>query len=74
MKEPIAVPFKTNSEVRIDTASIPAHTAANIARTALDAILKDYFRPEVQEDYQRWKAERYSQVKKNADCPDMPVS
>lgn len=74
MKERIAVPIGSASAVRINTASIPAHTATNIAQTALAAILRDYLRPEVQADYQRWKAERDSQVKKNVDCPDIPVS
>ena len=44
--------------IHIDTAQIPAHVALNIGQVAFQAILRDYQRPEIQADYQRWKVER----------------
>lgn len=56
MKKLRAVPAIAGTSV--DTESIPAHVSMNLAQVALAAILRDYQRPEVQVDYQRWKAER----------------
>lgn len=60
MKELKAVPVSSGTVVRIDTGSISAHTATILAQSALAAIQRDFLRPEIQEDYRRWKAERDS--------------
>lgn len=52
-----AVPIGAGA-VHINTGSIPAHVGQNIAQVALRAIQRDYANPEVQADYQRWKAAR----------------
>lgn len=58
MKELKAVPVSSGTVVSINTGSISAHTATSLAQSALAAIQRDYLRPEIQEDYRRWKAER----------------
>ena len=42
----------------IKPALIPETVGLDIARTILPAILRDYADPEIQADFQRWKAER----------------
>lgn len=54
----IATPAAANATVEIDTASIPAYTGVHIAQFTLEALRRDYARPEVQEEYQKWKAAR----------------
>lgn len=61
----IAVPVDTGTAVHIDTSKISAHTATSLAQAALAAIQRDYLRPEIQEDYQRWKAERAARKAEN---------
>lgn len=65
MRELIAVPVDTGTAVHIDTSKISAHTATSLAQAALAAIQRDYLRPDIQEDYQRWKAEREARRKEN---------
>ena len=45
----------------IKPALIPDTVGLDIARTILPAILRDYADPEIQADFQRWKAERAAQ-------------
>lgn len=40
------------------TSRKPPCITSHLARTVFMAALKDYQRPEVQEDYRRWKKER----------------
>ena len=42
----------------INPALIPDTVGLDIARTILPAILRDYADPEIQADFQRWKAEQ----------------
>ena len=44
--------------VHINTDQIPKYVGENIAQMALRAIQRDYADPAVQEDFQRWKAEK----------------
>lgn len=57
----IAVPVDSGTPVRIKTGSIPAFVAGNLAQSAFTAIHKAWENPEIQADYQRWKAERNKQ-------------
>lgn len=41
-----------------DTKRVPPCITSHLARAVFTAALKDYQRPEVQEDYRRWKKER----------------
>ena len=50
--------------VRIETRRIPASVGENLAQTALRAIQRDFTNPDIQADYQRWKAERSAKRKK----------
>lgn len=56
MKNLRAVPL--GSAPPVDTTSIPASTAHNIAQVAHRALLRDWNDPAIREDYRRWKAER----------------
>lgn len=58
MKELKTVPADTGTTVKINTSSIPDHVATNIAQSALAAMQRDALRPEIQEDFYSWKAER----------------
>lgn len=40
------------------TSRKPPCITSHLARAVFTAVLKDYQRPEVQEDYRRWKKER----------------
>lgn len=51
----------------IKPALIPETVGLDIARTILPAILRDYADPEIQADFQRWKAERASRHKGESD-------
>lgn len=48
----------------INPSLIPAVVGKDIARTILPAILRDYADPEIQADYQRWKAARHANTQK----------
>lgn len=54
----IAVPVEPGIEIKIHTADIPAYVSVNIAQAAFEALRKDYARPEIQAEYQQWKAAR----------------
>ncbi len=49
---------QTVSGAPIKPALIPETVGRDIARTILPAILRDYADPEIQADFQRWKAEK----------------
>ena len=53
-----AVPVSPGTGIRIHTADIPAHVGTDLAQAAFEALRKDYSRPEIQAEYQRWKAAR----------------
>lgn len=53
-----AVPVSPGTGIKIRTADIPAHVGMNLAQAAFEALRKDYSRPEIQAEYQRWKAAR----------------
>lgn len=50
-----------NGTIRIDTDSIPAHIQLELAKAAFPSIQEAYADPEIQKDFQRWKAERTKQ-------------
>jgi hypothetical protein len=58
MNELKAVPVLTCPAPRINHGAIPRHTQSNIARLVLDAVQRDFQRPEIKEDYERWLAQR----------------
>lgn len=53
-----AVPVNPGTGIKIRTADIPAHVGTDLAQTAFEALRRDYSRPEIQAEYQRWKAAR----------------
>ena len=56
-KELKAVPV-SGTMPSINTSTIPIGVKTSIAQTVFEAIQRDFQRPEVREDYGRWKAER----------------
>lgn len=58
MRRMTTVPVDSGTQVHINTSDIPAHVATNLAQAVFEAIHREYADPEVQADYQRWKAER----------------
>ena len=61
MKRLTTVPESSGTTVHINTSDIPAHVATNLAQALFEAIHREYEDPEVQADFQRWKAERQRQ-------------
>ncbi len=57
-KELRAVPVNTGTTPRIKVSAIPQGPKTSIAQVVFEAIQMDFQRPEIQEDYQRWKAQR----------------
>lgn len=57
-KELKAVPVNTGTIPRINTSAIPQGPKTSIAQVVFEAIQRDFQRPEIQEDYQRWKSQR----------------
>lgn len=53
-----AVPVNPGTDIKIRTADIPAHVGTDLAQTAFEALRRDYSRPEIQAEYQKWKAAR----------------
>lgn len=53
-----AVPVNPGTGIKIHTADIPAHVGTDLAQAAFEALRRDYSRPEIQAEYQRWKAAR----------------
>lgn len=53
-----AVPVNPGTGIKIHTADIPAHVGTDLAQTAFEALRRDYSRPEIQAEYQKWKAAR----------------
>lgn len=58
MKRLTTVPVESGTTVHIKTGDIPAHVATNLAQALFEAIHREYTDPEVQADYQRWRAQR----------------
>lgn len=58
MKRLTTVPDTESTPVRINTSDIPAHVATNLAQAVFEAIHREYDRPEIQADFQKWKEER----------------
>lgn len=52
------VPVDSGTSVRIKTSNIPAFVAGNLAQSAFEAIHRAWENPEIQADYQHWKANR----------------
>lgn len=46
------------ADTAASTSRKPPCITSHLARAVFTAVLKDYQRPEVQEDYRRWKKER----------------
>ncbi|WP_217960204.1 hypothetical protein [Acutalibacter muris] len=46
------------NEPRVITKEIPPSVQFTLAQAAFEAIRRDFERPEVREDYERWKAAR----------------
>jgi len=61
MRRLTTVPESSGTTVHINTSDIPAHVATNLAQALFEAIHREYEDPEVQADFQRWKAERQRQ-------------
>ena len=57
MREPIAV-LTVDNRRGIQTKTIPAAVAMNLGQALFEAVKKDFQRPDVQADFERWKAER----------------
>ena len=60
-KELKAVPV-SGTMPSINTSTIPIGVKTSIAQTVFEAIQRDFQRPEVREDYERWKAERAAAI------------
>lgn len=58
MKRMATVPVDSGTSVQINTGDIPAFVAVNLAQAAFEALHRAWENPEIQADYQRWKAER----------------
>lgn len=54
----IAVPVDSGTPVQINTSDIPAFVAVNLAQAAFEALHRAWENPEIQADYQRWKAQK----------------
>lgn len=52
------VPVNPGTGIKIRTADIPAYVGTDLAQTAFEALRRDYSRPEIQAEYQKWKAAR----------------
>ena len=61
MKRRIVLKSSTE-EIHINTDEIPDHVGMSIAQVLLEAILRDYNDPAVQEEFRRWKEERARQA------------
>lgn len=57
VKKIVVVPL-SDPGIKIATGKIPTYTATDLAQAALSAVKQAYQRPEVREEYERWKAER----------------
>jgi len=42
----------------LDVRTIPQYERQNVAQIVFDAVQREFQRPEVREDYERWKEER----------------
>ncbi|MCD8145148.1 MAG: hypothetical protein LUD79_07415 [Oscillospiraceae bacterium] len=62
-KELQAAPVDPAAMPHISTSEIPKYVQFSLAQAAYNAIQQDFQRPEFQEGYQRWKAEREAQGK-----------
>lgn len=58
MKQMATVPVDSGTPVQIKTSDIPAFVAVNLAQAAFEALHRAWEDPLIQEDYQRWKAQR----------------
>jgi hypothetical protein len=58
MRELTAVPVDPGTKISIQTREVPACVRVTLAQTLFEAIHRDFERPEVRADYERWKAER----------------
>ncbi|MGN0706614.1 MAG: hypothetical protein ACI4JC_01260 [Faecalibacterium sp.] len=54
----VAVPASGTEAPVLDTRKVPSYIKQNIGQVVFDAIQRDFQRPEVKADYERWKAER----------------
>ncbi|MCD8197134.1 MAG: hypothetical protein LUE24_08270 [Lachnospiraceae bacterium] len=53
-----AAPVDPGAMPHINTSEIPKHVQFSLAQAAYNAIQQDLQRPEFQEGFRRWKAER----------------
>lgn len=50
--------MQKSNEPHVITKEIPSSVQFTLAQAAFEAIKRDFERPEVREDYERWKAAR----------------
>jgi hypothetical protein len=60
MKNRIAVPVDPGTRITINTDVIPAHSAMSLAQATLAMVKREFAKPGVREDFERWMAERYA--------------
>lgn len=58
MRELTAVPIDPGTRINIQTREVPACVKVTLAQALFEAIHRDFERPEVRADYERWKSER----------------
>lgn len=59
MKEPeLVIVTPVDQRPELDTEKVPGHAQDTLARALLAAITREFQRPEVQEDYRRWRKAR----------------
>lgn len=50
----------------LDPETVPGYVKTNVAQVVFEAVLADFRRPEIREDYRRWKAARETEKAKEA--------
>ena len=55
-----AVPVDPGIRITINTDAIPDYVAMNLAQAVIEMAKREFEKPGVREDFERWKKERYS--------------
>lgn len=58
MKKLKAVPVDPNVRITINTDAIPDYVAMNLAQATIEMTKREFAKPGVREDFERWKAKR----------------
>jgi hypothetical protein len=55
-----AVPVDPGIRITINTDAIPDYVAMDLAQATIALVKREFAKPGVREDFERWKKERYS--------------